>query len=142
MRLNDEKDVVFDIDDALDFEGETSPYIQYTCARCNSIINKANEKTNFKGFDFESINNESSYELIKSLNKFPEAIKQASIKFEPCLISRNLIDISKNFNKYYINNRVVENGNVNKTRLMLVIATKNVLNNGLKLLGITSLEKM
>lgn len=137
------KDVVFDIDDALDFEGETSPYIQYTHARCCSIINKAKEENiNFKNFNYEDVNNESSYELVKSLNKFPEAVVQASQKFEPCLISRALIDISKNFNKYYINNRVVENGATNKTRLMLVIATKTAINNGLTLLGIKSPEKM
>ena len=137
------KDVVFDIDGALDFEGETSPYIQYTHARCCSIISKANTKNiNFKNFNFDSINNESSYELVKALNKFPEAVIQSSQKFEPCLISRALIDISKSFNKYYINNRVVEHGVVNETRLMLVNATKIVINNGLKLLGITSLEKM
>ena len=136
------KDVVFDIDDALDFEGETSPYIQYTHARCASIIRKANCEIDFNSFKFEDVNNESAYELIKALNKFPESIKQASEKFEPCFISRTLIDISKCFNKYYSNNRVVENGAVNNTRLMLVCATKIIIKNGLKLLGISSPEKM
>ena len=137
------KDVVFDIDEALDFNGETSPYIQYTHARCCSIIKKANlESEPIYDLDYEQINNETSYELIKILNKFPETIISASEKFEPCFISRILIDISKAFNKYYSNNRVVENGNINKTRLALVNSTKVVLSQGLKLLGIDALEKM
>ncbi len=137
------KDVVFDIDEALDFNGETSPYIQYTHARCCSIIKKSNiDKDYIYDLDFEQINNEASYELIKVLNKFPEVVISASEKFEPCFISRILIDISKAFNKYYSNNRVVEDGKVNKTRLALVNATKIVLAQGLKLLGIDALEKM
>ncbi|MBR1984165.1 MAG: arginine--tRNA ligase, partial [Clostridia bacterium] len=63
-------------------------------------------------------------------------------KFEPCFVSRILIDISKAFNKYYSNNRVVEDNKTNKTRLALVMATKIILASGLKLLGIDALEKM
>lgn len=138
------KDVVFDLDEALDFNGETSPYIQYTIARCYSIINKANiDNANFEqNLDYDELNDETTYDLIKTLNKFPDTVLLASEKFEPCLISRLLIDISKAFNKYYSNNRVFEGTNVNKTRLALVEATKCVLKQGLTLLGIETLEKM
>ena len=181
------KDIVFDLDEALDFNGETSPYIQYTHARCCSIINKcksdalnnknfltqnenltdknalknddskssnkkssnieSNDIFNFgnalNDFDYEEISDATSYELIKHLNRFPETIKQVSEKFEPCLISRLLVDISKAFNKYYNSNRVIEdNGKVNTTRYGVVMATKIVLSSGLKLLGIESVEKM
>ena len=136
------KDVVFDLDEALDFNGETSPYIQYTHARCCSIIKKAELTDEIYSLNFEEIDNPSSYELIKTLNRFPEIVKLASEKFEPCFVSRILIDISKAFNKYYSNNRVVENNKTNKTRLAVVKATKEVLSSGLKLLGIDPLEKM
>lgn len=137
------KDVVFDIDEALDFEGETSPYIQYTHARCCSIIKKAGEqKIDCSSLIFDDINNTTSFELIKSINKFPEIVENSAQKFEPCLISRCLIDISKAFNKYYSNNRVVENGEVNQTRLALVKITQNVIAEGLTLLGIEHPEKM
>ncbi len=138
------KDVVFDIDEALDFNGETSPYIQYTHARCCSIIKRAKSLgENFVyNMKFDEISNETSYELIKTLNKFPETIISASEKFEPCLISRLLIDISKAFNKYYSNNRVFENNEINQTRLAVVEATKHILKQGLSLLGIEALEKM
>ena len=137
------KDVVFDLDEALDFNGETSPYIQYTHARCCSIIKKSNVADDcIYDLDFDQINNESSYELLKTLNRFPDVVKQASEKFEPCFVSRILIDISKAFNKYYSNNRVVEDNKTNKTRLALVMATKIILASGLKLLGIDALERM
>lgn len=138
------KDVVFDLDEALDFNGETSPYIQYTLARCCSIINKVSTLTDNFLYDlnYNEISDENSYELVKTLNKFPETIILASEKFEPCLVSRLLIDISKAFNKYYSTNRVFENGSVNKTRLAVVESTKYVLKQGLTLLGIDALEKM
>ena len=137
------KDVVFDIDEALDFNGETSPYIQYTHARCCSIMKKSKTSEDYiYDMDYTQIENESSYELIKTLNRFPDVVKSACEKFEPCYVSRILIDISKAFNKYYNTNRVVENDKINQTRLALVNATKIVLANGLKLLGIDALEKM
>lgn len=138
------KDVVFDLDEALDFNGETSPYIQYTVARCFSIINKVASiiKNSSYELDYNEISDESSYELIKTLNKFPDTVLLASEKFEPCLISRLLIDISKAFNKYYSNNRVFNENDVKRTRLALVEATKNVLQQGLTILGIEALEKM
>lgn len=137
------KDVVFDIDEALDFEGETSPYIQYTHARCCSIIRKANDiHFDLSQANFDDINNATSYELLKAINRFPEVVENAAEKFEPCLISRSLIDISKAFNKYYSNNRVVENNVANSTRLALVKITRNVIAEGLTLLGIEHPEKM
>ncbi|MBQ3047818.1 MAG: arginine--tRNA ligase [Clostridia bacterium] len=137
------KDVVFDLDEALDFEGETSPYIQYTHARCCSIIKKANkDEANYKDIDYSQINDATSYELLKSLNRFVDAVSTAANKFEPCLISRALIDISKAFNKYYNNNRVVEDKKVNLTRLAVVHATKNVIGEGLNILGIDAPQKM
>ncbi len=138
------KDVVFDLDEALDFNGETSPYIQYTVARCYSIINRVEslDENYIYNLDYNEINDETSFELIKTLNKFPDTVLLSSEKFEPCLISRLLIDISKAFNKYYSNNRVFDGKLVNKTRLALVQATKSVLKQGLTLLGIDTLQKM
>jgi len=137
------KDVVFDLDEALDFEGETSPYIQYTHARCCSIIKKAGvDNINECKIDFSQIDNQTSYELLKSLNRFIDAVLTAANKFEPCFISRALIDISKAFNKYYNNNRVVEDDKINLTRLAVVEATKSVLSEGLSILGIDAPQKM
>lgn len=137
------KDVVFNIDEALDFEGETSPYIQYTHARCCSIIDKVGDQPYIiDKFDFSQVDNQEAVDLVKLLNNFPQTVEYAFEKYEPCYVSRLLIDISKAFNKYYNTNRVIEEGGVNYSRLAITKATQIVLRNGLRLLGITPVEKM
>ena len=137
------KDIVFNIDEALDFEGETSPYIQYTHARCCSILEKAGENNYLiDKFDFSQVDNVEAIELVKTLNNFPTTVEYAFKNYEPCYISRLLIDISKAYNKYYATNRVIEEDGVNYSRLAITKATKIVLKNGLKLLGISAIEKM
>ena len=140
------KDVVFDLDEALNFELETSPYIQYTNARCNSIIAKSNvtdlEDRIISQFDFDEIDNPESTTLLRLLNDFPTVVKNVARDNEPCYISRLLIDICKAFNKFYNNHRIIHSDKICYTRLALTKATQTVLSNGLRLLGITVLEKM
>ena len=140
------KDVVFDLDEALNFDLETSPYIQYTTARCNSILAKAgvNDLADFikADFNFEEVDNAESNTLLRLLNDFPDTVKDVVRDYEPCYISRLLLDICKAFNKFYNNHRIIYTDKVCQTRLALTKATQTVLSNGLKLLGITVLEKM
>ncbi len=140
------KDVVFDLDEALNFDLETSPYIQYTTARCNSILNKAGvtDLQDFikVDFDFDEVNNPEGNALVRLLNDFPQTVMNVARDNEPCYISRLLIEICKTFNKFYNNHRIINGDKVCHTRLALVKATHTVLSNGLKLLGITVLEKM
>ena len=140
------KDVVFDLDEALNFDLETSPYIQYTTARCNSIISKAGveDLADFVkiDFDFDEINNPECNALIRLLNDFPDTVKDVARDYEPCYISRLLLEICKAFNKFYNNHRIIQTDKVCHTRLALTKATQIVLSNGQKLLGITVLEKM
>ena len=140
------KDVVFDLDEALNFDLETSPYIQYTTARCNSILEKSNIKDLSDiikvDYDFDEIDNVESTTLIRLLNDFPQTILNTARDNEPCYISRLLIEICKTFNKFYNNNRIINGDKICYTRLALTKATHTVLSNGLKLLGITVLEKM
>ena len=140
------KDVVFDLDEALNFDLETSPYIQYTTARCNSILERSGVKDlqDFikVDYDFSEINNTESTALIRLLNDFPQTVLNTARDNEPCYISRLLIDICKAFNKFYNNHRILNGDKICYTRLALTKATHTVLSNGLKLLGITVLEKM
>lgn len=133
------KDIVFSYDRVLNFDGETCPYVQYTVARCNSVLNKFGEPNNFSVGDI-SID---EYELSSELSKFGEKVNSAAEKYEPSIITRYTLDLATAFNKFYMNCKVgVEDEKVKSFRLALVKATKITLTNALTLLGIETVEKM
>lgn len=134
------KDIVFSYDKVLNFDGETSVYVQYTYARANSVLNKAGETAPFEIKEITS----AEYELVKALSDFPDTVAEAAEKYEPCVISRLAVDISKKFNKFYFDCKILsaEDENVKNFRLALTKATKQVLENAFGLLGIGMPEKM
>ena len=136
------KDTVYDMEASLNFDGETSPYMQYTYARCCSIIEKASTNINLKEVDFKNITSAEGFDIIKLLNKFPQTILDAYEKQEPCLIVRLLMDIASEFNKFYTNNRIIDNGVVNIKNLSVVNAVKIVFENGFKIVNIPAISKM
>jgi len=124
------KDNVFSFDKVLNFDGETCPYLQYTVARTNSVLEKAAE---CKAADFSSCK-----ETAKLLNYFPQAVSEAAEKREPSVISKYLIDLARSYNKFYFDYRIQGDS----ARLMLTEAVGRVLKTGLALLGIACPEKM
>ncbi len=134
------KDSVFDPENSINFEGETSPYMQYTYARCCSILNKV-EQSNLKTTQLETINDD-YFALVKLLNKFPNTLQDCVTQRETYMLCRLMLNISSEFNKFYGFNRIIDNETVNITNLKLVQAVKMVLANGLTLLGIPLIEKM
>ncbi len=138
------KDITFTFDRVLNFDGETAPYIQYTHARCNSILEKAGTSRFAKiNLDMQALDNAETLRLCKLLASFPQAIKDAAHKYEPSIISGLLIDIAQAFNKFYIEHRVISDDlSVQNARLAVVQATKTVLQKGLALLGISAPDQM
>lgn len=130
------KDCVFDLDASLNFDGETSPYIQYTHARCCSILEKATDKQ--VNEDLEDINNVDALELVKHLNNFEDMVVSSARDFEPCYISRYLLTLCALFNKFYNSYRIIDGDNVSACRLKLVGYTRDIIAKGLKLLGINA----
>lgn len=142
------KDYTFKWDKVLNFDGETGPYVQYTHARCASVLRKAGEDVLAKVQDAENIDysylcSESAYELVKLLYKFPSVIVDAGEKYEPSIVTRHIVDMAQGFNKFYHDEHIlVENEDEKVAKVALVLAAKNAIKNGLALLGIKSPERM
>lgn len=136
------KDYVFDWDEVLNFDGETGPYVQYTHARANSLINKYGKEV-CHDVDYSILSTDAEKELIMNLYKVPEIIVQAMDKLEPSLITRHVVEIAKSFNKFYNNTRIMNSGEEEqKARIALVKSSQIVIKNLLNLLGIQAPERM
>ncbi len=136
------KDIVFNWDRMLSFEGETGPYVQYTFARANSVLNKAQYEIG-KDVDYSIIVNDEAINVIRLLQSFPQAIITAMEKNEPSFIARHIIDVAQAFNKFYHECPIiVSDEEVQKARLLVVYGVTVVLKTGLGLLGIEAPEKM
>lgn len=135
------KDITFSYDKVLSFEGETGVYCQYTCARANSVLAKADEITVSSRVPEELEAEE--YEVIKTLSSFPDEVKEAAEKYEPSVIARYAVDLAQKFNKFYFDCKILTADEPNKSfRLRLTKATLQTLTNALSLLGIGVPEKM
>lgn len=143
LKNSREKDIIFDWKEILSFEGETGPYVQYSYARGNSILERAGE-IDLTNVDYSKLNSKEEFELIKSLEGFKKNIHLAIEKFEPSVMSRYVIEVAKLFNKFYNAHSVLnlEDEELKKARLALVKASLQVIKNGLGLLGIEVVEKM
>ena len=142
------KDYVFSWNQVLNFDGETGPYVQYTHARLSSLLRKAGEEAASKALDVDSmdfslIKGEAAMELVKLIYAYPEVVRQAGERYEPSLITRHIVDIAQNFNKFYHDEHIiVDDENEKLAKLAIVHATKTCLKNGLDLLGVKAPERM
>jgi len=137
------KDIVFSYDKVLSFEGETCPYVQYTVARCNSVLAKCGVKDGDKiDYKAKEMTTE-EYEVVSLLAKFPDVVKSAGDKYEPSLVTRYALDLATAFNKFYFECKILtDDEDVKNFRLSVTRATCTVLKNALTLLGIETVEKM
>ena len=136
------KDIVFSYDKALNFDGETSVYVQYTCARAASVLAKAGGSEQPDAGDV--VPNDQEFALLKALSDFPDVVKSAAENYEPSTIARFAVDTAQKFNKFYIDCKIVqaETPSLRAFRLKLTKAALTTLTNALTLLGIGVPEKM
>lgn len=136
------KDVTFDWDEILNFDGETGPYLQYTHARASAVLRKAEGSTGGELSDF-ALTDEYALPLIKLLGEFAPTVAKAAAFFEPSVVARYVLDLAQEFNRFYHNCRIIgSDEKVEGTRLAIVLATKTILARGLYLLGLTAVERM
>ncbi len=137
------KDVSFKWENLLNFDGETGPYVQYTYARCSSVLRKVEGFDENSDFDASAITDESSIALLKEISRFPSVIKDAAERYEPSVVARYAVDVAQAFNKFYTENRIqVDDQNVRNARCKVTSVTRNVLKSALALLGIDCVEEM
>ena len=146
LKHNKIKDIVFDLDEILRFDGQTGPYVQYTYVRTQSILKKANfdiEMIDTDNIKYDLLVTDTEQNLIKLLGEFNNVIKQAAEEYEPAVLARYLIDVASAFSKMYNDVQViVDDSNLKNARCILVYATSIVIKNGLKILGIECPDKM
>lgn len=150
LSVDNSKDIVFDINTALSFEGHTGPYIQNAYVRANSILRKSNVERRASGmfdvrpatFDYELTIHE--VQMIELIARFPTAVEQAANEYRPLVIANYAFDLANAFHSFYHAVPVLqaESENIRNARLRLVAAAKQTLANALWLLGITAPDVM
>ena len=134
----------FDLDLAAD-QSDKNPvyYLQYAHARICNIIKRNDENENTIDYNPELLEHDLEIDLLKKLEQFPIIVRSALDSLEPQSVANYLQEIAGKFHKYYANCRIIgEEKELTQSRIALIGATKNVINNGLNLLGITAPEKM
>ena len=134
------KDINFVLEDALSFEGNTGPYVQYTYARACSLLARCAPDTE-KAL---TITDESESALCKALARFPEKVLDAIRDYEPSVITRYILDVAAAFNRFYHNCKIMnaESEEIKNTRLVLTQAAKIVLGNAFELICLKKEEKI
>ncbi|MBS3116253.1 arginine--tRNA ligase [Candidatus Woesearchaeota archaeon] len=141
LKTDATRDMVFNPEESLSFEGETGPYLQYTHARACSILEKAG-RIPLKAA-FEVLIQPQERALVLFLSTFSNTVKEAAKQYKPHLLCRYLLDLAHVFNEFYHSCPVLsEEVKIKSARLTLVDAVRQILANGLNLLGIKALEKM
>ncbi|NLZ71879.1 MAG: arginine--tRNA ligase [Clostridiaceae bacterium] len=145
LRNSRERDIFFDWDEILDFEGDTAPYLMYTYARAKSILQKSEfTELSLDEIDFSLLNSDEEFSLLKELYQYPNALKLAAEEYEPSILLRNISQIARTFNRYYHNVPILKTSDIDlkHARLALLKAVSIVMQNGLNLAGIQTVERM
>jgi arginyl-tRNA synthetase len=148
LSVDNNKDIVFDINEALSFDGRTGPYIQNAYVRANSILKKSRVESQKSGdlrpstFDYELTKHE--IELIEQISLFPQTVERAANEYRPLVMAAYAYDLANTFHSFYhaVNVLQTEDEKTRNARLRLIMAAKQTIENALKLLGIQSPEVM
>ncbi|MGO4108371.1 arginine--tRNA ligase [Paenibacillus sp. YAF4_2] len=140
-------EVNFSLEEIVNFEGETGPYVQYTYARTQSLLRKASLQSEAAGTaaisDFSFVSSDYSWQLAKALMRYPDALTQAAQRYEPSVVARYLIELAQTFNRFYHHEKIITGNTAEQVaKLALVQLTAECLEDGLKMLGLKALKEM
>lgn len=146
LSVDNNKHIVFDINEALSFDGRTGPYIQNAYVRANSILKKAGisklESLKISTFDYELTKHE--IELIELISRFPQTVEQAANEYRPLVMASYAYDLANTFHSFYhaVNVMQTEDEGTRNGRLRLVAAARQTIENALRLLDIQAPDVM
>lgn len=137
------KDITFSFDRVLNFDGETGPYVQYTHARCASLLRRAEFDWAAAEKDYTALDNTEAFAVAKLLYAFPETVQKACEKNEPYLVTRHTIELAKAMNRFYYEHRIIDDNKAQTAaRLELTACVKQVIKTGLWLIGVQAPDRM
>lgn len=149
LQVSPKKDMLFNPKESLSFTGNTGPYLQYMGARISSILRKAETaegKENLKNGKLNAslLTNESEWELLKTLEDFPEQVARSALRKDPSALTAYLYELSKSFSRFYRDCPILsgEDADLSYTRMELARATRIVLQNAMNLVLIPFMEVM
>ena len=128
----------------LSFEGTTGPYVQYAYARAKSILRKSNVKIENQSICYAALTDDITFELIKVLSGYEEAVQNAADRYEPSTVARYIISVASSFNKFYHECTILreEDEMIKLARLNLVNLVQKIINEACSLLGMECPEEM
>lgn len=136
------KNVTFDVETATSLEGDTGPYVQYAATRARNILEKAEEAPPDPAAVADQPFDEYDYALAHRLARYPLALERAEERYDPAPLAHYLLDLASTFNKFYHENRVLDDEESRERRLALTAATSRVFEHALDLAGIPHLDQM
>jgi arginyl-tRNA synthetase len=141
LKVDPKKNMTFDPNESVDFNGNTGPFIQYTNARINSVIRKGESIEKASG---SGEMNEKEIALVRMMYEYPDMLKEASRTLNPSLVANFLYELAKEFNQFYHDNSILSADSPDQVslRLLLVEGLGRIINNGMELLGIEMPERM
>jgi arginyl-tRNA synthetase len=146
VKVSGEKVITFDMETALRFDGYTAAYLQYTYARIKSLQKKVSSEVGSARSDLSGLQAKKEKDLVLKLGHFSEIVITAGVSYQPSEVARYLYELAQLFNEYYhevpiLNDTTIALG-LAKARLDLALATSVVIQKGLNLLGIDTIDEM
>ena len=134
-------DIEFNLEDMVNFVGQTGPYLQYTSVRISSII--SDHKIDASKVDYQYYTNDISYALIKTIDEYNSILIKAKEEYAPSILAKYLLNLASYFNSYYAKEKVmVEDEIERQSKLYLISMVRHILDDGMRLLGMSVIKKM